>query len=180
MQRHQKNAFNFCEIAEVNRMPIYEFFCTPCNTIFSFYSSRINTNKVPDCPKCSTQLKRQMSVFATIGRAKEDDDNPLPDLDEGKMERVLGELAREAENVNEDDPRQMARIMRKFSDKTGLELGGSMEEALARLERGENPEQIEEEMGDLLEGEDPFSILQKKGRQSGRREPQRDETLYEL
>lgn len=161
-------------------MPIYEFFCTSCNTIFSFYSSRINTDKIPDCPKCGKKLKRQMSVFATIGKAKEDDDNPLPDLDESKMERVFGEIAREAENVNEDDPRQMARIMRKFSEKTGLELGGSMEEALARLERGENPDAIEEEMGELLEGEDPFSFMQKKGKLVARRAPQRDETLYEL
>ena len=96
------------------------------------------------------------------------------------MESVLGELAREAENVNEDDPRQMARIMRKFSEKTGLELGDSMEEALARLERGEDPDRIEAEMGDLLEGEDPFSLMKKKASKARSKEPQRDETLYEL
>jgi putative FmdB family regulatory protein len=161
-------------------MPIYEFFCTPCNTIFSFYSSRINTSKIPDCPKCNNKLKRQMSTFATVGRAREDDDNPFPGLDENKMESVLGELAREAEKVNEDDPRQMARIMRRFSEKTGLELGGSMEEALARLERGENPDEIEQEMGELLEGEDPVSFLQKKGKFPRKKKPRRDETLYEL
>lgn len=170
----------FAGFARLIPMPIYEFFCTPCNTIFSFYSSRINTDKVPACPKCSRKLQRQMSVFATIGRAKEEDDNPFPDLDESRMESVLGELAREAENVNEEDPRQLAGIMRKFSEKTGLELGGSMEEALARLERGENPDEIEEEMGELLESEDPFSLMQKKARPAGRRPPQRDETLYEL
>ena len=171
---------SFLPDLKVDFMPIYEFFCAPCNTIFSFFSSRINTSKVPDCPKCSKKLKRQMSVFATIGRAKENDDNPFPDLDESKMESVLGELAREAENVNEDDPRQMARLMRKFSEKTGLELGGSMEEAMARLEKGENPDEIEQEMGELLEGEDPFSILQKKRKLARERKPRRDETLYEL
>ena len=161
-------------------MPIYEFFCSPCNIIFSFYSSRVNTKKVPRCPKCSKKLKRLMSIFATIGQAREEGDNPLPDFDEGKMERVLGELASEAEQINEDDPRQMATLMRKFSEKSGLELGGSMEEALARLEQGEDPNQIEEELGDLLEGEDPFSFVKKKGRKAVRKAPQRDETLYEL
>lgn len=121
-----------------------------------------------------------MSTFATIGRAREDEDNTLPDFDESKMESVLGELASEAEQVNEDDPRHMARLMRKFSEKSGLELGESMEEVLARLEQGEDPNQIEEEMGDLLEGEDPFSFMKKKGRKTPKKEPHRDETLYEL
>lgn len=161
-------------------MPIYEFICTPCNTIFSFYSSRINTVKVPLCPKCGKKLKRQMSLFATVGKAREEDDNPFAGLDENRMESVLDELASEAEKVNEDDPRQMAALMRKFSEKSGLDLGDSMEEALARLERGEDPDRIEEEMGDLFEGEDPLSLLKRKGRKGRLREPQRDETLYEL
>lgn len=161
-------------------MPIYEFFCRSCNTIFSFYSSRINTSKVPSCPKCAKPLKRQMSLFATIGRAREEDGSPLPDIDESRMESVLGELAREAENVNEDDPRQMARIMRKFSEKTGLHLGDSMEEAISRLEAGEDPDSIEQQMGDLLEGEDPFSLMQKKAKAATPPAPQRDDTLYEL
>ena len=121
-----------------------------------------------------------MSLFSTIGRAKEEDDAPLPDIDEGRMESVLGELAREAENVNEDDPRQMARIMRKFSEKTGLHLGDSMEEAIARLEAGEDPDSIEQQMGDLLEGEDPFSLMKKKAKGVKSSIPLRDETLYEL
>ena len=33
-------------------MPIYEFYCPDCNTLFNFFSSRINTEKKPDCPKC--------------------------------------------------------------------------------------------------------------------------------
>ena len=161
-------------------MPIYEFYCRSCNTIFSFYSGRINTSKVPSCPKCAKKLKRQISVFATVGRAREEEDSPLPDIDESRMESVLGELAREAESVNEDDPRQMARIMRKFSEKTGLHLGDSMEEAISRLEAGEDPDSIEQQMGNLLEGEDPVSLMKKKAKPSRRSVPLRDETLYEL
>jgi len=55
---------------------------------------------------------------------------------------------------------------KKIHDMTGMEMGASMEEALRRMERGEDPEQIENEMGDLLEGEDPFVLPEKKVRAS--------------
>ena len=65
-------------------MPIYEFYCEDCNTIFNFFSKTINTTKKPKCPKCKTQqLSRQMSAFAFTGKAKEDGDlDDLP-FDEG-------------------------------------------------------------------------------------------------
>lgn len=163
-------------------MPIYEFFCGDCNMVFNFFSQRVNTTKRPLCPKCNQiKLKRQPSAFATIGKAKENEDGPDLDIDESKMERVLGELAYEAENLNEDDPRQMAGVMRKFTEKSGLRLGDGMEEALARMEAGEDPEKIEQEMGDILEGEDPFALggtKRKKGFRAGA--PGYDDTLYEL
>jgi len=162
-------------------MPIYEFYCKDCHTIFNFFSRRVNTEKQPDCPRCGSLLKRQMSTFSTIGRAKESGEEGMPDIDEARMERMLGELAQEAGQINEDDPRQMARMMRKLTEKSGLPLGEGMEEAIARLEAGEDPEKIEQEMGDLLEGEDPLALLGKKEKKGGRpTAPQRDETLYEL
>ncbi len=163
-------------------MPIYEFFCADCNTVFNFFSSRINTDKQPNCPKCGRKkLEKKMSIFATIGKAKEQDDDPLSGLDETKMEQAFEGLMREAENINEEDPRQMATLMRKFSDKTGISLGEQMEEALSRMEAGEDPDQIEREMGDLLEGEDGFSLeAMKKKVRSGPKPPVYDEKLYEL
>jgi hypothetical protein len=56
-----------------------------------------------------------------------------------------------------------------------------MEEALSRMEAGEDPEKIESEMGDLLEEEDPFSLKGKssKGRKH-KLSPKVDDTLYDL
>ncbi len=159
-------------------MPIYEFYCKKCHTIFNFLSRRINTTAQPDCPKCQSELKRQMSTFSTIGKAKEGNDDFMPDIDEAQMERVMAGLAGEAENINEDDPRQMAQLMRKFSHQTGLNLGDGMEEALARMESGEDPDKIEQEMGDILESEDPFG--QVKRRMRSKMQPAQDETLYDL
>jgi len=33
-------------------MPIYEFYCEPCHTIYNFFSRSVNTGKRPACPKC--------------------------------------------------------------------------------------------------------------------------------
>ncbi|MBW2466435.1 MAG: zinc ribbon domain-containing protein [Deltaproteobacteria bacterium] len=163
-------------------MPIYEFFCQDCNTVFNFYSRRINTTKIPDCPKCGRELKKMLSSFATVGKAKEGGEEDLPPgFDESRMEKALGELAREAEQMNEEDPKAMAGLMRKFSEKTGLELNENMEKALSRLEAGEDPDQIEKEMGDVFEGEDglPFEFRQ-AGKGARRKAPIHDETLYEM
>jgi putative FmdB family regulatory protein len=163
-------------------MPIYEFFCRDCNTIFNFFARRINTDSVPDCPKCSRKLKKLLSSFATVGKAKEPGDEGLPPgFDESRMERALGELAQEAEKMNEEDPRAMARLMRRFSEKTGLALNEGMEKALSRLEAGEDPDQIEREMGDVFQGDDglPFEFKQVR-KVVGPKPPIHDETLYEM
>ncbi len=105
------------------------------------------------------------------------DDMPI---DEAKMEKAMHLLAREAEGMNEDDPRQAANLMRKLSDVAGVGLGPGMEEALRRMEAGEDPDQVEAEMGDLLEEEEPFLIGDKKAPKVRQKRPRRDETLYEL
>ena len=162
-------------------MPIYEFYCDDCNTVFSFFSKSVNTTKRPACPRCKRKkLQRQMSTFAKISGAKDQGDADDLPLDESKMEKAMNLLAREAEGINEEDPRQAANLMRKLSDVAGIGLGPGMEEALRRMEAGEDPEQIEAEMGDLLEEEEPFLLEGKKGARARRSAPERDETLYEL
>ena len=164
-------------------MPIYEFYCEDCNTIFNFFSKSVNTRKKPNCPKCKIKtLTRQMSAFAFTGKAREDSDMDDLPFDESKMEQAMQMLAGEAENMNEDDPKQAANLMRKLTDMTGLELGPGMQEALQRMEGGEDPEQIEAEMGNLLEEEEPFILPDKKGGTGKTRRPApiKDDKLYDL
>jgi putative FmdB family regulatory protein len=164
-------------------MPIYEFYCRDCNTIFNFFSKTINTTKRPDCPKCKTsKLNRQVSLFAVTGKAKEDSGMDDFAFDESKMEKAMQVLAKEADNINEDDPRQAAQLMRKLSNMAGLELGPGMSEALDRMEKGEDPDQLESDIGDMLAGEEPFILPEKKkiAQKVSRLAPQRDETLYDL
>ena len=162
-------------------MPIYEFYCDQCNVIFNFFTSRANTAKVPDCPRCGKQkLQKQISRFATIGKAKDPENESFADLDESRMEKAFESLMKEAESIREDDPRQMASLMRKFTDQTGIRLGDSMEEAISRMEAGEDPETVERELGVEIEQED-FSLDGLRKRVSRLRdEPTHDETLYGL
>lgn len=162
-------------------MPIYEFYCDNCNVIFNFFSSRVNTAKIPSCPRCDKpELSKQISTFATIGKAKEEGDDPLAGFDETKMEHAFESLMKEAENINEDDPKQMATLMRKFTSQTGMHLGDSMEEAISRMEAGEDPEQVEKDMGDTINEEDfTLDSMRKKVLRRGER-PTYDEKFYDL
>jgi len=161
-------------------MPIYEFYCERCNTIFNFYSKFINTTKQPLCPRCRKEtLKRFLSTFSVLrDSSKGENEEPLP-FDEQKMEQAMGALAREADIINEDDPRQAANVMRRLSEMAGLPLGKGMKEAIERMEAGEDPDKIEEEMGDILE-EDPFTLPDKRSQRARYPVPSRDDTLYEL
>lgn len=162
-------------------MPIYEFYCADCHTIFNFFSYRINIEKRPQCPKCERgPLDKVISSFAVLRGAQEEDDMRLPDLDEAKMEKAMSMMEQEAQGMNEEDPRQAAQLMRNICKTAGMELGSGMEEALRRMEAGEDPDTIEKEMGDLLNGEDLFKKSLKGSQKVSKNPPSRDEKLYYL
>ena len=167
-------------------MPIYEFYCSGCNTVFNFFSKTVNTTKKPLCPSCrKRKLERMLSAFAMVGKAREQTGGADLPIDEAKMERAMTALAGEVESIKSDDPRQAAKLMKKFTDMTGVELGSSMKEAMSRLEAGEDPAKVEADMGDLMNGaNDPFIMPDKKGgkgrKGAGQPAPRRDKKLYEM
>jgi hypothetical protein len=61
------------------------------------------------------------------------------------------EMERDMEHLDENNPKHMAHMMRKMKD---LMPPGTMPKeldvAIKRLEAGEDPEKIEEDMGDVL------------------------------
>ncbi len=153
-------------------MPIYEFACPKCRRIFSFLSKRLNPDRLPTCPKCGNKkLVKQMSRFAAVKGLKEPaakpaantgDEPPMPDLDDPRLERVMGELERDMEHLDENNPKHMAHLMKKMKDiMPAGTVPKELDTAIKRLEAGEDPEKIEEDMGDVLgdfmggpEGED--------------------------
>ena len=74
-------------------------------------------------------------------------------------------LASEAESrAAEESPQAMAGLMRKFYERTGLKLGDGVEEAIRRMEAGEDPDQVEADLGDLLEAEQDADSPAEPGR----------------
>ena len=49
----------------------------------------------------------------------------------------------------EDDPKALARMMRKMGGKMGEELPGEFNDVVDRLEAGQSPEEIESALPDL-------------------------------
>ena len=162
-------------------MPVYEFYCIDCHTIFNFLSRSINTEKRPDCPKCGRrELERRVSLFSFSRGIKEEPVEGLPDMDEERVEKAMMGLAGEMEGINENDPKQMARFIRRLKEAAGLNLGNGMDEMIRRLESGEDPEKIESEMGDLLDAEPSLIFAGVRGMRRRYIPPAHDETLYPL
>ena len=85
-------------------MPIYEFYCADCHTVFNFLARKPDTRKRPCCPKCGRpRLERRVSPFATSkGRSEPAGEGDLPDgIDEARMERVMAEMTQEIDRVDD-------------------------------------------------------------------------------
>ena len=139
-------------------MPIFEYLCPECNRVFSFLSKGTSDPRQPSCPKCGRKkLRKMLSKFAVTGATRKSQgesgqgggEDPHEDP---RVEREMMKLMSDAEGMDENDPRQLGRLMRRMTELTGDEIEPEMEEAMRRLEGGEDPEKIEEDMGDLLDG----------------------------
>lgn len=164
-------------------MPIYEFTCERCRTIFSFLARRAGTPACPLCPRCGRTLSREVSLFAaTRGGAREEEaggEGP----DDPRMDAAMAGMAEKLEGIDDSDPAAAAKVMRQFAAESGVRFNRSIEDALARMEAGEDPEALESELGDALEDESPFATDEAGAgprRQRTRIGPTRDPRLYDL
>lgn len=127
------------DIDEVSTsMPIYEYRCQDCRRRVSvmwrtFSEAETGTAR---CPRCGSQNLARLVSKVRVIRSEE---SRLEDLaDPGN----LGDL-------DENDPRSVARWMRKMSDEVGEDMGPEFEEVVDRLEAGESPDEIEKTMPEL-------------------------------
>lgn len=75
----------------------------------------------------------------------------MPDFDDPKIARAMNELERDMDSLDENNPKHMAYMMKKMKDVMPAgTMPKEMDEAIKRLEKGEDPEKIEEDMGDVL------------------------------
>jgi len=142
------------------RMPIYEFACPKCRRIYNFLSKRVDPGRWPACPKCgNTKMLKQMSGFSAPRGLKEpaskpetnEAQPPMPDMDDPRIARTMDEMERDMAHLDENNPKHMAYMMRKMKDLMPAgTMPKEMDVAIKRLEAGEDPEKIEQDMGDVL------------------------------
>lgn len=171
-------------------MPIYEFYCRPCHTVYSFLARSSSNTKRPACPKCGhPELDKQISRFAIskgLAEPSQAGDDPFAGVDESKMDSLMEEMAsafgEDGESASEN-PQDMARMMNKLFSVTGMQPSDAMQEAIRRMQAGEDPDRIDEEMGAILDAEDPMmgDVSGLKGRLKRYFEPPNsDPGLYDL
>ncbi|MFO7631340.1 MAG: zinc ribbon domain-containing protein [Caldilinea sp.] len=122
-------------------MPIYEYACLDCRKRVSVFFRTFSeaNDAAARCPHCEgAHLRRLVSRVAVL----KSEESRLDDLADPSFMAGL-------EN---EDPRALAGFMRKMSDEMGEPLDPEMSEMVDRLERGEDPEEIEKSMPALADG----------------------------
>lgn len=118
-------------------MPTYDYRCQDCRQRVSLFQTYAEYGKVAvTCPHChSARLSR------IIGRVRiaKSEERRLEDMSDPSF---LGD-------VDENDPRSLARAMRKMGQQLGEDLPPEFNEITDRLAAGESPESIEQSMPEL-------------------------------
>ncbi len=146
-------------------MPIYEYACTHCGRISNFFVRNIAAHAPPSCPHCGyKEMRRTVSRFATLSHRKtegtclekknvpdadfkQENRESFPEAHEAASDQDFSEIESLLDQVDENDPRSMGRALRKLAEQSGEPMDEEMDEAVRRLEAGEDPEKIEEKMG---------------------------------
>lgn len=125
-------------------MPNYQYRCLNCKRRFEVHMTYSEYGqKSVMCPKCSSE-----EVQRRIGRIR------FARSEESRLEDFADPSSLEG---LEDDPRALARMMRKMSREMDEDLGPEFDEVIDRLESGQSPEEIEESLPDLSgDGGDDF------------------------
>ncbi|MFQ5739743.1 MAG: zinc ribbon domain-containing protein [Acidobacteriota bacterium] len=110
-------------------MPVYEYVCQACGRRFSRFFWRISDAEGASCRCGSTHLEQQVSRVAMLRS------------EESRMENLADPA--QWSGCDENDPRAMARMMRKLGNEMGEDLGPEFGEVVDRLEAGEDPDSID-------------------------------------
>jgi putative FmdB family regulatory protein len=118
-------------------MPVYEYRCPDCKRRVSIFLSYAEYGKSqPACPHCGGQNLHRLISRTRIARSEDSRLESLADPSGWG-------------DVDENDPRSMAKMMRRMSGELGEEMGPDFNEAVDRLEAGENPEEVENSLPGL-------------------------------
>jgi putative FmdB family regulatory protein len=105
-------------------MPIYEYECEKCRKRTSFLTMRVSEKVDAKCKHCgSPKMQRLMSRFA------------MPRSEESRLDQLADPS--KFSDLDEKDPKSVARMMRNMGKEMGDEFGGQeFDEAIDELEGG--------------------------------------------
>ena len=128
-------------------MPVYEYRCRQCRRRLSVWWRTFSgaENGTARCPHCGSEDVARLMSRVRIVRSED-----------SRMENMTDPA--QFGDLDENDPKSMARWMRKMGDEMGEDLGPEFGEVVDRLEAGQSPEDIEDALPDLGAGaEDSFA-----------------------
>ena len=118
-------------------MPTYDFLCNDCSQRFDVFLTFSEYGKKPvACPHCQSKNVRRRMTKVRIAKS-----------DSSRMDSLADDFPG-LENLD-DDPQAMGKMMRKMGREMGEDLPPEFNEVVDRLEKGQSPEQIEQEIPDL-------------------------------
>jgi len=118
-------------------MPTYDFICNNCNQRFDVFQTFAEYGKKKvSCTHCGSKKVRRRMTKVRIAKSEDSRMNAMADEFSG------------FENM-EDDPKEMARVMKKMGNEMGEALPPEFDEVVDRLESGQSPEEIESAIPDL-------------------------------
>ena len=123
-------------------MPMYDYRCRDCGKRASIYQTYEEYGSQPvRCPHCGSGELERLIQRVRVARSEE-----------SRLD-ALGE-ASDWGDMDESDPRAMARMMRKMGSELGEEMPPEFDEVVGRLEAGESPDDIEASLPDLGAADD--------------------------
>lgn len=139
-------------------MPIYEYKCGGCgrrvSLFFPSFSAAESRTAAGEnrCPRCgSADLSRLMSRVRSLRSGNGGDDgtdDDFPDMPGGLGGYDSDPLMDGLEGLDDEDPRTIARWARQMKESMGeeLDMGPEFDRALARIEAGEDPDKVMDDM----------------------------------
>ena len=108
-------------------MPIYEYRCQACGKRTSVFVRSMAAAVQPRCEHCGSRRLSRLISRVAVARSR---GGSSDDFDESMLA-----------DVDENDPRSMARFARRMRDEMGEDLGPEFDEAIAQMESGALPDE---------------------------------------
>jgi putative FmdB family regulatory protein len=126
-------------------MPVYEYRCGACRRRSSHLFRTFASIAVPACPHCGAPPEQMQKLISRVTVLKSEESR-LEDLADPSM----------FADVDENDPRSVARWARKLGQQMGDDLPDDYEEMVDQMESGDLGDEEGAALGGSSDGSDDF------------------------